>query len=252
MPHRLPRPLVYYITDRQQFSGEDSARRRQLLAKISEAAAGGIDFIQLREKDLSTRDLEKLSREALEAIAHEAGSRPIPPRLLINSRSDVALAVGADGVHLRSPDISVRDVRALYESFAIDPNRLNPTFSGETQASQSALAASVVARSTPDCIVAVSCHSEDEVQRAGEEGADFVVFGPVFEAKFGRSASGVDELARACRHSVPVLALGGVALSNIQSCLEAGAWGIAGIRLFQENQILAIMRRVRGQPDPIL
>src|SRR5215831_13434003 len=84
--------LLYYITDRTYFSGDEAERRPKLLAKISEAAACGVDFIQLREKDLSTRELETLAYQALEAIRHREPSNQKPEtRLLINSRSDLSL-----------------------------------------------------------------------------------------------------------------------------------------------------------------
>src|SRR5215831_6870656 len=100
MPERC---LLYYITDRTAFAADEPTRRRRLLEKIAEAARAGVDYIQLREKDLTTRDLESLAREAI-AVVRE--SRKPTAALLINSRSDVALAVGAEGVHLRSDDVS--------------------------------------------------------------------------------------------------------------------------------------------------
>ncbi|HVO59904.1 MAG TPA: thiamine phosphate synthase [Terriglobales bacterium] len=212
----MPRALLYYITDRTQFPGTETQRRQNLLDKIHEAASCAVDYIQLREKDLSSRDLEKLGRDALDAIRSEQS----PTRLLINSRSDIALAVGADGVHLRSHDISVADAKEVAKLAFGHPEP-----------------------ETRNWLVAASCHSEEEVLRAASAGADFVVFAPVFE-KAGGSPTGLDPLHRACRYIVPVLALGGVTLENAQSCLDAGAAGIAGIRLFQENDIANVVRRV--------
>src|ERR1035438_10680677 len=104
--------LLYYITDQSQFRGDERARRRALLDKISEAAQAGVNYIQLREKNLSARELETLARDALTVMRHSSALRtenreprtgpPVRTRLLINSRTDVALATGADGVHLRS------------------------------------------------------------------------------------------------------------------------------------------------------
>jgi thiamine-phosphate pyrophosphorylase len=105
----MPRPLLYYITDRTQFPGTEGQRRQKLLDKIHEAAACGVDFIQLREKDLSSRELETVARQALETVRTQNS----PTRLLINSRTDIALAVGADGVHLRSDDVSVAHARTV-------------------------------------------------------------------------------------------------------------------------------------------
>src|ERR1700733_12038404 len=119
----VQRCLLYYITDRTQFPGDEHARRRALLAKIAEAAHAGVDYIQLREKDLSTRELEHLARESVGMI-RQVGTenRELLTRLLINSRTDVALAAGADGVHLRSEDVSPLTVRSIWaEVIALAP-----------------------------------------------------------------------------------------------------------------------------------
>src|SRR5947199_273493 len=109
--------LLYYITDRTQFAGDEPARRSTLLAKVSECARAGVDYIQLREKDLSGRDLEALSREALKQV-RAAGTKT---RLLVNARTDIAIACGLDGVHLQSgdKDPSAGDVRAIFGSAGI-------------------------------------------------------------------------------------------------------------------------------------
>src|SRR5580658_10403078 len=119
--------FLYYITDRTAFPGVESSRHSRLLEKIGEAARAGVDYIQLREKDLRTRDLESLAREAVSAIRKArlaTGNRQPATALLINSRTDVALGVQADGVHLRSNDISPREVRAIWG------NSINPSGSG--------------------------------------------------------------------------------------------------------------------------
>src|SRR5580704_13099478 len=113
-----PRCLLYYITDRTAFAADEPTRRRRLLEKIHEATRAGVDYIQLREKDLPTADLESLAREAMNAIreARKLATDPWQPAtaLLINSRTDVALAIQADGVHLRSNDISAQEVKAIW------------------------------------------------------------------------------------------------------------------------------------------
>jgi thiamine-phosphate pyrophosphorylase len=95
----------------------------------------------------------------------------------------------------------------------------------------------------------VSCHSPADAARAGTNGATFAVFGPVFEKKEapGSVPAGLETLRDACRADIPVLALGGITLNNVRSCLEAGAAGIAAIRLFQENEVAEVVRIVRGQ-----
>lgn len=92
--------------------------------------------------------------------------------------------------------------------------------------------------------IAVSCHSPKEVNEAAAAGAAFAVFAPVFEKK-NSSPAGLTLLKQACQASIPVLALGGVTLDNAHSCLDAGAAGIAAIRLFQENNIEQVVRSLR-------
>src|SRR5438477_7159225 len=151
-----PECLLYYITDRSAFPGDEATRRRRLLEEIREAAHAGVDYIQLREKDLSIRELESLAREGIRETAQSKTA------LLINSRTDVALAVGADGVHLRSDDVSPDDVRAVWKCGAGAPAReLSPN--------------------AP--LIGVSCHSPEEVAKAARNGATFAVFAPVFEKK---------------------------------------------------------------------
>src|SRR5256885_765563 len=112
------RCLLYYITDRSAFPGDESSRRLRLLEKIAEATRAGVDYIQLREKDLTGRELESLARDAV-CIVREVGqlrteNRELGTGFLINSRTDVALATAADGVHLRADDISPQDVRKAW------------------------------------------------------------------------------------------------------------------------------------------
>lgn len=217
--------LLYYITDRIQLADDEPSRRKRLLDKISEAASAGVDYIQLRERDLTSRELLSLSLEAVERVRGKA-------RLLVNSRVDVAIASGANGVHLRSNDIAASEARAIW------------------------------AKSTGkvDCLVAVSCHSLTDVLCAEGHGADFAVFGPVF-GKVGsiEPPTEIEELRKvAVRRTpinkkleagqslgMPVIALGGVTLENASACVEAGAAGIAGIRLFQENDIAQVVSRLR-------
>lgn len=217
--------LLYYITDRTQLAGDESARRRLLLAKIAEAAGLGVDFIQLREKDLPVCELESLARTAVAVVREQKppalglGKRT---RILINSRVDVAIAAGADGVHLRSDDISPGDVRKIWGRNAAAGMRSQPW-------------------------IGVSCHTLSEVAQARSAGANFAVFAPVFEKREtpGTPPSGLGALAKACLEKIPVIALGGITLENASSCREAGAAGIAGIRLFQQGDIAAVVAKLR-------
>lgn len=200
------------------------SRRRCLLDKVSQAVRCGVDYIQLRERDLAPRELETLAREVVQAL--RTGNRNPGTGFLINSRTDIALACEADGVHLRSDDISPAEVRRIWTQSGAGP----------------------AARVT----VSVSCHTSSEVAGAAEGGADFAVFGPVFE-KAGTRPSGLAALKQACHQKIPVVALGGITLENVESCTQAGAAGVAGIRLFQENEmgtVVAALRRMKPVISP--
>jgi thiamine-phosphate pyrophosphorylase len=171
----------YYITDRKTAGGLE-----KLLLILDEQIRSGLELLQIREKDLSARELFELTRK----VVGIRGSRST--KVLVNSRADVALAAGADGVHLPAA--------APYETL-------------------------------PKLLVGRSCHTIDEVQNSR---ADFVTFGPVFESPGKGAPVGLEALREACRSAIPVYALGGITWENAAECLEAGAAGIAGIRLFQQ------------------
>jgi thiamine-phosphate pyrophosphorylase len=199
---------LYYITDRKQLRDED------LLTVIGRALSAGVDLVQIREKDLTGRELFDLTRAVMQL------PNPKSARILVNARTDVALASGAHGVHLPGDSMSAAEIRKI---------------------------------SPAGFLVAVSCHSVDEVRAAASEGADFAVFGPVFETASKTSygpPQGLEQLERACRAvQIPVLALGGVGLQTAAECLAAGAAGIAGISLFQRNGALAeLIAGLRAQP----
>ena len=209
-------PQLYYITDRRQLPGDRREQERRLLEKIAECAAAEVDLVQLREKDLGARALEDL---ALKAMATLAGSRT---RLLINSRTDVALACGAHGVHLPANDLAASEVRAIFARAGVS-----------------------------EPVIGVSAHSAAEVASAEAHGADFAVFAPVFEKSGAANREGLEELRRICHRAeaaqppMPVLALGGITVDNAQLCVAAGAAGIAAIRLFQQNDVPAIVKKLR-------
>ncbi|HEY1802099.1 MAG TPA: thiamine phosphate synthase [Terriglobales bacterium] len=217
--------LLYYITDRLSLANDETQRRQRLLQKIAEAAHLGVDFIQLREKNLSGKQLESLAIDAMRAIQENSTGTPSRTKLLINSRADVALACSANGVHLRSGDIPPRTVHEIYSRSA--SAEVNP-------------------------IVSVSCHSAQEVLHASAQGADLALFAPVF-GKFTREkngtsqpAAGLNALQEACQQKIPVLALGGITLEKAHDCIKAGAVGIAAIRLFQENDLAEVVGKLRG------
>jgi thiamine-phosphate pyrophosphorylase len=168
----------------------------------------GIDFVQLRAKTLEAGELADVGRSILHNIAATGSTRT---KLLINGRADVALAIGAAGVHLsaREDELTPEQVRRIFASAGCE----RP-------------------------IVSVSCHTLDEIRRAKENSADYILFGPVFEKRIGgelvSEGVGLDRLREACHlaQDLPVLALGGVTLASAPLCIAAGAAGIAGIRAF--------------------
>lgn len=208
---------LYYITDRQQFPGDALEQEGRLLAKIAECAAAGVEYIQLREKDLHTRALEELALKAMAALGGSA------TKLLINSRTDVALACGARGVHLPAHDLAASEVRSIFAR---------------------------AGKSEP--VIGVSTHSSSELALAEAHGASFAVFGPVFEKNGSPNREGLEQLRRiyhrteAAQPPMPVWALGGVTLENAQQCAAAGAAGIAAIRLFQQGDVHAIVKQLRS------
>jgi thiamine-phosphate pyrophosphorylase len=179
----------YYITDRKAVGGF-----RPLLDVIRDQMQLGVDFIQIREKDLAARELFQFTLAVMEARLQEPNIHA-HPKILINTRADVAKAAGADGVHL--PSAAPRET-------------------------------------LPGLIVGRSCHTIEEVKSAQ---ADFITFGPVFPSPGKGPATGLDLLAEACRRGKAVYALGGITWENAAACMQAGATGIAGIRLFQQPDL---------------
>lgn len=158
--------LLYYITDRKVLAGTDAQQRGQLLVRIGEAAHAGVDFIQLREKDMAARDLERLARDAVRAVRENSTTT----KLLVNGRADVALASGADGVHLPAQELAASDVRALW-----------------------------MRTSDRAPVVAVSAHTVAEVRAAESQGANFAVLAPIFEkAHTDVPGIGIDALRATC------------------------------------------------------
>src|ERR1017187_795443 len=208
-------PLLCYITDRRAL-----AEPTQLSEHIVAAVAAGIDWIQIREKDLPTRELLRLTRLAVKAAASGSHSTT---RIVVNDRLDVALAASAGGVHL-----------------------------GESSLPVAALNAWKRAASFSEFLIGASCHSLEAARAAEGDGADYVIFGPVFSTPsketFG-APQGIKRLAEVSRAvKIPVLAIGGITEKNARECLNAGASGIAAIRMFCSERDLAGLVGRLGNP----
>jgi thiamine-phosphate pyrophosphorylase len=208
--------VLCYVTDRHTLQTPDPANSLAALTqKIEEVVAGGIDWVQIREKDLPARELASLTRQALGIAAKYCAKRSSPVRVLVNDRLDVAIAERADGVHLGERSLPVAKTKRLVES-ALRKQAIDQSF-----------------------IIGASCHSIEAAKSAERDGADYIFFGPVFatpsKARFG-APQGLDRLAQVCRAvTIPVVAIGGVTLDNAESCMVAGAVGIAAIHLFQDG-----------------
>jgi thiamine-phosphate pyrophosphorylase len=218
-------PILCYVTDRRSLALETSVDASSALAKkIGGLAAAGVDWIQLRERDLSAKALAMFVREALASVQSHPKANGQETRMIVNDRADVAITEGADGVHLGENSLPVSEVRLLIES----------------------------RQSPKKFLLGASCHSLESAKSAAADGADYIFFGPVFatpsKARFGEP-QGVGRLAEVCRSlSIPVLAIGGITLENAAACLTAGATGIAAIRLFQDAPdpaaVLQALRKV--------
>lgn len=200
MPLQVPRPILYAITSGATTSNTtpDDQEFAQILNLVQAAVAAQVSLVQIREKLLSTRVLYDLVVRAV------LMTRDSSTRLLVNDRFDVARAAGADGVHLTTSSIRPFVVRQACG---------------------------------PEFLIGASTHSLEEARRAREGGADFVVFGPVFETESKRAygpPQGLNKLQEVTNElqGFPVLAIGGITLDNAASCYAAGAAGIAGITLF--------------------
>ena len=186
---------LYYITDRHQLVSESISDR------VQQAIRAGVEWVQIREKDLATRALLNLVQGAVSAAKGSATGA----RVVLNDRVDVALAASAAGVHLGTRSLPVEVVRKI---------------------------------APPDFVIGVSCHSLAEALAAEAGGADYVVIGPIYatpsKLQYGPPL-GLTKLREVTgRIKIPVFALGGISLDRVKACIQQGAAGIAGIRIFQD------------------
>ncbi len=205
----------YLITDRHQ------TRNRDLLEVVEQALKGGVRAVQVREKDLSSRELYELAYELRKLTAR------YDARLLVNDRADIALAVDADGVHLGEKSLPIHRARKVL---------------GEKK------------------LIGVSCHNQISAITAQEKGADFITYGPVYytpsKAVYGEPV-GLERLEEVTALlQIPVFALGGINSGNAHEVIAGGASGIAAVStiLKADNpreaaaQLIALLPPIEDEP----
>ena len=220
MPLDLLKPITYLITSGATTTAttQSSEDFSRLIKLVAAAVDARISLIQLREKNLSARVLFELAQQSAEITRGSA------TRLLVNDRADIARGAGADGVHLTTRSLEARIVRRTF---------------GE------------------EFLIGASTHSIEGARAACEGGADFAVFGPVFETVSKRiygEPIGLEQLSEVARGlgPFPIIALGGITLENARDCLLAGASGIAGISLFNDVATLGeIVQGVWSEPPAV-
>ncbi|MGA7621975.1 MAG: thiamine phosphate synthase [Candidatus Acidiferrales bacterium] len=218
MPPVPDTPIVCYVTDRRSLgAGRAVAGVR---GSIEAAIEAGVDWLQIREKDLPARELLALVQGTLQAAANltqveenrggEGAIAGSTTQVIVNDRLDVALAAGAAGAHLGRESLRVQEVA---------------DWCGRGNA-------------PPDLLIGVSCHTLEEAREAEVSGASYIFFGPIFDTPSKRSfgtPQGIERLAEVSASlRIPVIAIGGVDEDNARRCLSAGAAGIAAIRMFQK------------------
>jgi thiamine-phosphate pyrophosphorylase len=216
MPHDPPTPITCLITTgaTAEQTTPESREFRAVLDLVRRATEAGVSVVQLREKNLTARVLAEL------AAASARLTRGTRTRVLVNDRADVARAAACDGVHLTTRSLDAATVRRIFG---------------------------------PDFLVGVSAHTPEEARAARDGGADFALLGPVFGTPSKRAYGpplGLDLLRETARALAPfaVVALGGVTLENARACLDAGARGVAAIRLFADaHDLAAVVRAIDNE-----
>lgn len=195
----IDRPIVYLITPGDAHPENFTTKKASILGSICQAAKLAVTLIQIREKLLTVDQLFELSKAAVAIV------KDTETRLLINDRADIAVASGADGVHLRSDSIPARVIRGSFPA---------------------------------GFLIGVSTHTPEEIECAKTGGADFAAFGPVFATEGKSQSLGLEKLRLASADAAPfpVLALGGIDATNAESAIATGAGGIAAIRFLSEPE----------------
>lgn len=203
--------LLYAVTDRSWLNG------RTLRSQVEEALDGGTTFLQLREKNLDDAHFLEEARE-LQALCRERG---VP--FIVNDNVDVALAMGADGIHVGQHDMEAGDVRRLLG---------------------------------PDRILGVSAQTVEQALLAQERGADYLGVGAVFPTGSKDDADDVsfEELRAICEAvTIPVVAIGGISLSNVKKLAGSGICGIAVISaIFAQKDIRLAAEQLRKETEEML
>lgn len=211
--------LLYAITDRRLFAKNEIQPRESLIGLARKLSRGGVDYFQIREKDISDRDLLDLTIQIVEAVREECAGRDDVMKVLLNGSPEIAFEAGADGIHLPGcshPESRAKAIAAVHKAYA---------------------------GSGCDPVISHSCHTVEEAAQA--RGVSILLFAPVFEKRVHAGSSpdsgadflpgqGLARLTEACRAAggAPVLALGGVTAQNAAACIQAGAAGVAAVRLF--------------------
>jgi thiamine-phosphate pyrophosphorylase len=201
-------PYICLITEGRLDPENYKSRSLATLETLSESASDGVNLVQIREKGLGGRLLFDLTRRAVETLSQE------DVRILVNDRADIAWAAGAHGVHLPASGLSPLTIRSNF----------------------------------PDLLVGVSTHTLEEARTAVENGADYILFGPIFATPGKGESLGLPQLRRVSNElgDFPTIALGGVNEANCEDTIDAGAAGIAAIRALNEvSSRRDICRRLR-------
>lgn len=202
----LDKPIIYLITEDETTQQNFSEKSAEILNLIKIAVGNNIPLIQIREKKLTARLVYELTSKAVEIAKNSA------TKILVNDRTDVALAAKADGVHLTSTSLPAEIIRQNFP---------------------------------PDFIIGVSAHSLADIEMAKQHRADFATFSPIFYSPNKGKPKGLNELRKICHKAAnfPIIALGGIDEMNYKSILNVGAAGFAAIRFLNNPQNLRNLKK---------